>query len=63
MAMEEPSLELDVLRELDEAGATYFALIVHDSASRQSLVSTFGGNTDLVGGTLWMSNLVNVQVE
>ena len=58
--MGDPSLELEVLRELDEAGATYFALTLHDPASRQCLVSTLGGNTDSGGGTLWMLNPVNV---
>ena len=38
--MGDPNLELETLRELDEAGATYFALTLHDPALRQCLVST-----------------------
>lgn len=33
-------LQQEVCRELDEADATYFALTLHSTASRQCLVST-----------------------
>ena len=38
--MADPWMALDVLRELDEANATYFALTLHDHYSRHYLVSS-----------------------